>query len=79
MVGGTWQEAAARMAAVVEAWSRWGPSGDGSLPASLESDPAFEVVGRDEVGVVTRTGVRSPNGAAPAPSAERAEPAEVGS
>ncbi|HYY78564.1 MAG TPA: hypothetical protein VFD04_05180 [Actinomycetes bacterium] len=79
VVGGTWQEAAARMAAVVEAWSRWGPGGDGSLPASLEPEPAFEVVGRDEVGVVTRTGVRSPNGAAPAPSAERAEPAEVGS
>jgi hypothetical protein len=60
VVGGTWPEAAARMAAAVEAWSRWGPSGDGSLAADLEPESAFELVGHDEVGVLSRTGVRPP-------------------
>ena len=60
VVGGTWAEATARMAAAVEAWSRWGPAGDGSLAADLDPQPRFEVVGHDEVGIVSWTGVRAP-------------------
>jgi hypothetical protein len=60
VVGGTWAEATARMAAVVEAWSRWGPAGDGSLAAELDPHPRLEVVGHDEVGVISWTGVRAP-------------------
>jgi len=60
VVGGTWAEATARMAAAVEAWSRWGPAGDGSLAADLDPLPRFEVVGHDEVGIVSWTGVRAP-------------------
>jgi hypothetical protein len=59
VVGGSWAEATARMAAVVEAWSRWGPAGDGSLAAELDPQPRVEVVGHDEVGVVSWTGVRA--------------------
>jgi hypothetical protein len=62
VVGGTWAEATARMAAVVEAWSRWGPAGDGSLAAELDPRPRQEVVGHDEVGVISWTGVRAPGG-----------------
>ena len=62
VVGGTWAEATARMAAVVEAWSRWGPAGDGSLAAELDPRPRLEVVRRDEVGVISWTGVRAPAG-----------------
>ncbi len=60
VVGGTWAEATARMAAVVEAWSRWGPAGDASLAAGLDPRPRLEVVGHDEVGVISWTGVRAP-------------------
>src|SRR5215218_9269936 len=60
VVGGTWAEATARMAAVVEAWSRWGPAGDGSLAAELDPRPRLEVVGHDEVGVISWTGVGTP-------------------
>jgi hypothetical protein len=60
VVGGTWAEATARMAAAVEAWSRWGPAGDGSLKADLDPQPRFELVGHDEVGIVSWTGVRAP-------------------
>jgi hypothetical protein len=59
VVGGTWAEATARMAAAVEAWSRWGPAGDGSLKADLDPQPRFELVGHDEVGIVSWTGVRA--------------------
>ena len=62
VVGGTWAAATARMAAVVEAWSRWGPTGDGSLAARLDPHPRLEVVGHDEVGVVSWTGVRARGG-----------------
>jgi hypothetical protein len=62
VVGGTWAEATARMAAVVEAWSRWGPAGDGSLAVELDPRPRLEVVGREEVGVISWTGVRAPSG-----------------
>jgi hypothetical protein len=60
VVGGTWAEATARMAAVVEAWSRWGPAGDGSLAAELDPRPRLDVVGHDEVGVISWTGVLAP-------------------
>jgi hypothetical protein len=60
VVGGTWAEATARMAAAVEAWSRWGPGGDGSLAAELDPQPRLEVVGHDEVGIASWTGVRTP-------------------
>jgi hypothetical protein len=62
VVGGTWAEATARLAAAVEAWSRWGPAGDGSLAAELDPRPRVERVGRDEVGVISWTGVRAPAG-----------------
>jgi hypothetical protein len=68
VVGGTWAEATARMAAVVEAWSRWGPSGDRTLAAELDPRPRLEVVGHDEVGVISWTGVRAPG---TGPAAER--------
>jgi hypothetical protein len=68
VVGGTWAEATARMAAVVEAWSRWGPAGDGSLAAELDPRPRLEVVGREEVGVASFTGVRAPGGPAAEPA-----------
>jgi hypothetical protein len=68
VVGGTWAEATARMAAVVEAWSRWGPAGDRTLAAELDPRPRLEVVGRDEVGVISWTGVRAPG---TGPGAER--------
>ncbi|HZA82587.1 MAG TPA: hypothetical protein VFC13_14135, partial [Actinomycetes bacterium] len=55
------------MAAVVEAWSRWGPAGDASLAAELDPQPRLEVVGREEVGVVSWTGVRAPGGPATRP------------
>jgi hypothetical protein len=67
VVGGTWAEATARMAAVVEAWSRWGPAGDGSLAAELDPRPRLDAVGHDEVGVMSWTGVRAPGGPEPAP------------
>jgi hypothetical protein len=67
VVGGTWAEASARMAAVVEAWSRWGPAGDASLAAELDPQPRLEVVGREEVGVISWTGVRAPGGSAAQP------------
>jgi hypothetical protein len=66
VVGGTWAEATARMAAVVEAWSRWGPAGDGSLAAELDPRPRLEVVGHDEVGIISWTGVRAPGSGAAA-------------
>jgi hypothetical protein len=68
VVGGTWAEATARMAAVVEAWSRWGPAGDASLAAELDPRPRLDVVGHDEVGFISWTGVRAPGGE---PAAER--------
>jgi hypothetical protein len=68
VVGGTWAEATARMAAVVEAWSRWGPAGDRTLAAELDPRPRLEVVGHDEVGVISWTGVRAPG---TGPAAER--------
>jgi hypothetical protein len=58
VVGGTWSQAVTRMAAAVEAWSRWGPAGDGSLMASLEPRPLIEPVERDEVGIFSHTSVR---------------------
>jgi len=64
VVGGTWSQAVTRMAAAVEAWSRWGPYGDGSLMAELEPRPLLESIGHDEVAVASRTTVRRP--AAPA-------------
>jgi hypothetical protein len=60
VVGGTWSQATARMAAAVEAWSRWGPAGDSSLAADLDPYARLEIVGRDEVAVTTRTEVRRP-------------------
>jgi hypothetical protein len=79
VVGGTWAEATARMAAAVEAWSRWGPAGDGSLAAELDPRPRFEVVGHDEVGVISVTGVRIPAARGPHHAQpEEPQPAPVG-
>jgi hypothetical protein len=80
VVGGTWAEATARMAAAVEAWSRWGPAGDGSLAAELDPRPRFEVVGHDEVGVISVTSVRVPAARAGGdpPPPEGQQPAPVG-
>jgi hypothetical protein len=65
VVGGTWSQAVTRMAAAVEAWSRWGPFGDGSLMAELEPRPLLESIGHDEVAVASRTTVRRPQVAQP--------------
>jgi hypothetical protein len=62
VIGGTWAQASARMAAAVEAWSRWGPAGDRTLAADLDPRPQLEVVGRDEVAVTTWTAIRQPVG-----------------
>jgi hypothetical protein len=75
VIGGTWAEATARMAAAVEAWSRWGPAGDGSLAADLDPQPRFEVVGHDEVGIVSWTGVSAPRDPAERPEDPQQEPA----
>jgi hypothetical protein len=64
VVGGTWSQAVTRMAAAVEAWSRWGPFGDGTLMVELEPRALLDPVGHDEVAVASRTTVRPP--AAPA-------------
>jgi hypothetical protein len=58
VIGGSWSQAATRMAAAVEAWSRWGPAGDGSLLAWLDPRPLIEPVDHDEVGVASSTSVR---------------------
>jgi len=82
VVGGTWAEATARMAAAVEAWSRWGPAGDGSLAAELVPRARFEVVGHDEVGVVSVTTVRAPAtraGGDPPPEGQQPAPVGAGS
>jgi len=67
VVGGSWAEATGRMAAVVEAWSRHGPGGDGTLQAELHASPALDAVGHDEVAAVSRTLVRRPAGEEPVP------------
>ncbi len=67
VVGGSWAEATGRMAAVVEAWSRHGPGGDGTLRAELDASPVLDAVGHDEVAAVSRTLVRQPAGGEPAP------------
>jgi hypothetical protein len=78
VVGGTWAEATARMAAAVEAWSRWGPGGDGSLAAELDPQPRFEVVGHDEVGIASWTGVRAPTAGPEDTPVDRGDAAEAG-
>jgi hypothetical protein len=57
LVGGSWAEASARLAAVVGAWTRYGPAGDGSLAVDLRHAGMLDVVGRDQVGFVSRTTV----------------------
>ena len=74
VVGGTWSEASARMAAAVEAWSRWGPFGDSTLAADLDPRPRLELVGHDEVAVTTRTEVRKPVSETPAEPETPAQP-----
>jgi hypothetical protein len=76
VIGGTWSQAVTRMAAAVEAWSRWGPAGDGSLLASLEPRPLIEPVEHDEVGVASSTSVRGLTVEQPPAPTEPAEPAE---
>ena len=76
LVGGSWAEANGRLAAVVAAWTRHGPAGDGSLAVELRHLAMLDVVGRDQVGFVSRTTVHQPPGAAwrepaPPPSAGR--------
>jgi hypothetical protein len=73
VIGGTWSQAVTRMAAAVEAWSRWGPAGDASLLASLEPRPLLELVEHDEVGVASATSVR---GLAAPPPPEHTDPPE---
>jgi hypothetical protein len=66
LVGGSWTEASARLAAVVGAWTRHGPAGDGSLAVELRHAGMLDVVGRDQVGFVSRTTVyRMPGSGAP--------------
>ncbi len=58
VVGGSWAEASARIGAVVEAWTRFGPAGDGSLAVELDPLPALDVVGQHEVDAISRTLLR---------------------
>jgi len=82
VVGGSWQEATSRMAAAVEAWSRWGPSGNNSLGIELEARPLVELVGHDAIGVASRTVIRGPKpepAPEPALQPETAETTEMAS
>jgi hypothetical protein len=76
VIGGTWSQAVTRMAAAVEAWSRWGPAGDASLLASLESRPLLEPIEHDEVGVASATSVRGLAAPPPPEPTESADPFE---
>jgi hypothetical protein len=69
LVGGSWAEASGRLAAVVAAWTRHGSAGDGSLAVELRHVGMLDVVGRDQVGFVSRTTVH------PLPGVARREPA----
>jgi hypothetical protein len=64
LVGGSWAEASGRLAAVVAAWTRHGPAGDGSLAVELRHAGMLDVVGRYQVGFVSRTTVHQAPGAA---------------
>ncbi len=64
LVGGSWAEASGRLAAVVAAWTSHGPAGDGSLAVELRHAGMLDVVGRDQVGFVSRTTVHQVPGAA---------------
>jgi hypothetical protein len=69
LVGGSWAEASGRLAAVVAAWTRHGPAGDGSLVVELRHVGMLDVVGRDQVGFVSRTTVhRVPRAASREPA-----------
>jgi hypothetical protein len=46
------------MASAVEAWSRHGPGGDGTLNALLDARPGVAAVGRDGVGWMSVTTVK---------------------
>ncbi|MBI4538730.1 MAG: hypothetical protein HY704_04365 [Gemmatimonadetes bacterium] len=55
VVGGDWPAAVARHSAVVEAWARHGPPGDGRLAADLDARPDLETVNREGVAHLSRT------------------------
>src|SRR5262249_10552185 len=60
-----WPGALSRMASAVEAWSRHGPSGDGTLPADLDVRPEMTAVTRYGVGWMSVTEVRPLDAGAP--------------
>jgi hypothetical protein len=52
-----WPGALARMASAVEAWSRYGPNGEGTLSATLDAQPVMAAVDRHGVGWMSVTEV----------------------
>ncbi|MEU3456882.1 hypothetical protein ABZ671_25265 [Micromonospora sp. NPDC006766] len=60
VVQDSWPGALLRMTSAVEAWSRHGPCGDGTLNAVLEARPDVATVRRDGVGWMSVTTVRPP-------------------
>lgn len=74
LVGGSWAEASGRLAAVVAAWTRHGPAGDGSLGVELRHVRMLDVVGHDQVGFVSRTTVHRAPGGRPVGTGRRRAP-----
>lgn len=62
VVCGTWDGAAGRMIDAVEAWSRYGPSGDNSMLVELDARRDLCRIGEREVGWFSLTAVRRPQG-----------------
>lgn len=65
VVCGTWEGAVGRMIDAVEAWSRYGPSGDSSLLVELDARRDLCRIGEHEVGWFSLTAVRKPKGGPP--------------
>jgi hypothetical protein len=60
VVQDSWLGALSRMTSAVEAWSRHGPGGDGTLDVVLDSRAELAAVERDGVGWMSVTTVRQP-------------------
>jgi hypothetical protein len=58
VVADTWTDAVGRMTCAVEAWSRDGPSGNGTLPADLDPQTRVTRLDRDGVAIMSETLVR---------------------
>jgi hypothetical protein len=61
VVQDSWHGALSRMTSTVEAWSRHGPGGDGTLNVVLGAQGDLAALGRDGVGWMSVTTVRQPD------------------